>query len=876
MTISILPFGALLKQLRKQAGMTQRDLAAALHYSDSLISSLEKEQCQPDLKAVMERFIPALGLQDEPIIAATLIEQAALARGERPPTAITRQRNTQTGIQAEYAAKPKLLPAPPTELIGRSTEINQLCNRLLGHSGRLLTLLGPPGIGKTALGLAVAARLQPHYRDGVVFVPLAPISDPMLMASTILATVGSADLSPPKSKLIEFLRRKTMLLLLDNLEQIPEAAPLVAELLVECPKLSILATSRERLHLRAEQRYKVPPLDPVTAVELFVQRAQAVDSDFALTLHNQPTLEAICQRLDYLPLAIELCAAQIDLLSLPQLLAQLQTRPLDLLVDGARDLPPDQRTLRAAIGRSYALLHETERLLFRRLGLFAGGFDLDAVETVSGWEQGAGTHPPSSTLHALIGKSLVRVETLPSGEQRFLLLETIREFALEQVRLHGEEALLRQRHYATYLQRFRTGDRHLRGAMAAVWLERLSLEQDNLRIAMHWALAEARYADAAWLLVAVSWYCFIRGQWYEMAQWLTHLLPYRHLLEPDLRFMILLDVVSIMRGVEAFQPFERWLDELFELSKICSDNSQHQSLWYFSAIYAPGPRQSAANFERAIGFARAACKAAGLGPEFCLLADPDFLLGVSISSYTGNLIEFGELTQAQPLLKESIEIFQVRGCRYAMASCLGQWGRLAFLQGDLIQAQTLLQEAVTNATDFGYPLMQSQWQSFLGIVTLYNGDAAAASRLLNENLRLCLEVQDKFCLTRACIYLAETALWQDELAQAEQWLKQSLIYYAEPQQIRIAQVERLLIAARLATAQQQVHRAAILFGLADQIHNQLHYAIAGPMRTLADDALATVQAKLGLALFAEAFAAGQQLTLAEAFTTLFVSDQRAQ
>ena len=868
MTISNLSFGALLKQLRKQAGMTQRDLAAVLNYSDSLISSLEKEQCQPDIKAVIERFIPALGLQDEPIIAATLIEQAALARGERPPAAITRQRNTQTGVQAEYTAKPKQLPAQPTELIGRSTEINQLCNRLLGHSGRLLTLLGPPGIGKTALGLAVAARLQPHYRDGVVFVPLAPISDPMLMASTILATVGSADHSPPKSKLIEFLRRKTMLLLLDNLEQITEAAPLVAELLVECPKLSILATSRERLHLRAEQRYKVPPLDPATAVELFVQRAQAVDSDFALTLPNQPTVEAICQRLDYLPLAIELCAAQIDLLSLPQLLAQLQTRPLDLLVDGARDLPPDHRTLRAAIGRSYALLHETERLLFRCLALFAGGFDLDAVETVSGWEPGAGTHTLSSTLHALIGKSLVRVETLPNGEQRFLLLETIREFALEQVRLHGEEALLRQRHYATYLQRFRTGDRHLRGAMAAVWLERLSLEQDNLRIAMHWALAEARYADATWLLVAVTWYCFTRGQWYEKSQWLTHLLPYRHLLEPDLRFMILLDVVSIMRGVEAFQPFDRWRDELFELSKICSDNSQHQSLWYFSATYAPDPRQAATDFERAIGFARAACEAPGIGPEFCLLADPDFLLGVSISTYTGDLIEFGELARAKPLLTECIEIFQARGCRYEMTNCLGHWGRLAFLQGDLIQAQTLIQEAATGAALFGYPLMLSYWQSFLAIVTLYNGAIAEASRLLNENLRLCLDVQDKFCLTRVCIYLAETALWQDELAQAEQWLKQSLIYYTEPQQIRIAQVERLWIAARLATAQQHSLRATTLFGIADQIHSQLHYAIGGPMRALADAALATVQATLEPAAFTEAFAAGQQILLEEAFATL--------
>ena len=214
-----------------------------------------------------------------------------------------------------------MLPSPPTALIGRGAEINQLCNRLLGHTGRLLTLLGPPGIGKTTLALALASRLQFHYRDGAIFVPLAALSDPTLITPTILTALGSTELSPSQSKLIDFLRRKTMLLVLDNLEQISAAAPLIAELVAECPGLCILATSRERLHLRAEQRYKVPPLDLAPAVELFVQRAQAVNDDFARTPHNQPTLEAICQRLDCLPLAIELCAAQIDLLAPAQLLA---------------------------------------------------------------------------------------------------------------------------------------------------------------------------------------------------------------------------------------------------------------------------------------------------------------------------------------------------------------------------------------------------------------------------------------------------------------------------------------------------------------------------------------------------------------------------
>jgi predicted ATPase/transcriptional regulator with XRE-family HTH domain len=897
-------FGDLLKRLRKRAGMTQDELAAATGYSPSLIGALERNERLPDIEAVIQVYVPKLGLQDEPLLARQLIELAARARGERRPPSLTLTFERPLPASREASEDAHCIPVPPTGILGRDEEIHRLCDRFLAGRARLLTLVGPPGVGKTRLAQAVGLELQPLYRDGACFVPLSAVSSPALVAPSLLSALhiygGSA--RTPQSRLIEHLRRKNILLVLDNFEQLiagdASALELVAELLAECPDLCLLVTSRERLHLRAEQRHPVQPLALPAAVDLFVERCRAVDPGFTLTAANRPTVEAICERLDRLPLALELCAAQIDLLSPAGLLAGLQDRRLELLVDGAQDLPPRQRTLHNAIVYSYDLLDEGERHLFRSLGVFTGGCGLEAISAVSDWDPEVAGRSLLQTLHALVGKSLVRAETTPGGAERYLLLETIREFASERARAEGEEELLRRQHYTVYLELFRSGDAPLRGPEAPAWLARLEPEQDNLRAALRWALDGGCYADAAWLLLAVAWFWFHTGRWQESVRWIAQLLPHREALDADMRMAILIDLYRVSRASAESRPFDRYVDELMGLLEVSSDKALHAAAWHQIGDNETDLAAASAAWEQAIAYARACrneaglpptlpaeaigvsggrpahaitvsdTRRAGLGPEYGVVTDRDYVLGTPLWGYADILTENGQFERAAPLLAESVGIFQARGNRYRMADGLGTAGRLALLQGDTERAHTILREAVTIGEVLNYQRILGEFQSVLGLATLYRGDVPEARRLLADSLRICLDLNDGWFLGRVCTYLAEMALWEGEPAAAEHWLAQRLTGRATRRVFRMDHIERIMVAARLATAQGAYRRAATLFGKAHEMCAGMHYEQAGPARQLTEIALSSVRAALEPALFAEAFAAGQRLSLDEALATI--------
>lgn len=525
-------FGQRVRRQRHRLRLTQAELAERVGCSEITVRKIESGERTPSqqIAELLARSLEIAADERDAFLDGARDQSASRQPPRLPPLSLAR------------------LPAPITRLLGRDADMAMICQRLRNTDVRLLTLVGPPGIGKTRLSLQVAAALQGHFADGVVFVPLAPVGEPELVLDTIGQALGVTEATGESlfDSLCALLEGRRLLLALDNFEHLLPAAADVARLLEACPQLTVLATSRAALLVRGEQVVPLAPLalpaltwplDPqvvvqAPAVELFIERARAVAPHFALTTDNVAAVAAICARLDGLPLAIELAAARTRLLTPLALLERLGQRLL-FHTAGPRDLPPRHQTLHNAIAWSYNLLTPVEQRLFARLGVFIGEYDLAAVEAVCGDDELPGV---LELLGALVDHSLARVTEGPDGAMRIGMLETIREFALERLGESGELAAMRVRHARHYLALAARADAELNGPEQERWLDRLEREHDHFRAVLAWATHEARHGEAGtpdggmaglpgWHLTARLWrFWHTRCHLNEGRRWLAALL----------------------------------------------------------------------------------------------------------------------------------------------------------------------------------------------------------------------------------------------------------------------------------------------------------------------------------------------------------------
>jgi predicted ATPase len=561
-------------------------------------------------------------------------------------------------------ARPNNLPLQLTSFVGRSDEIAETI-RLLGEH-RLVTLTGPGGTGKTRLALEVAAELLPSFSDGAFFVDLAPIVDPDQVCPAICESLGVRE--EPGSDLIDTLvnrlATRTLLLVLDNFEHLLEGASLVDEVLGRVADVRVLATSRTRLGLYGEQEQLVPPLrlpDPrhppdlealsrYEAAALFIDRARAARSQFAVTTENAPAVAEICARLDGLPLAIELAASRIKVLPPDAILSRLR-QSLDLLAAGARNIPERQRTLRGTIEWSYGLLDKPERRLFARLSVFVGGVDLEAAEAVANPDGDLGADILDG-LASLIDRSLVRQSETEAGEPRFGMLETIREYARDRCDLEWDGEATRRRHAYHFLALAEASEPHLTGEDQVTWLDRLDRDHENIQAALRWAI-DAGEADRGMRAAAAVWrFWHLRGHVTAGRAWLERLLAF-----PGGR-------TAVRAKAE----------------------DAAGSLSYWQADVPASER----HYREALAISRELGDRHGIAQATYDLAFVPLLRGSG-------------LEEGGRLLHEAIELYQELGDEDGMAKAKGDMGLYLMMKGDYRAALSLLEEFLSLARERGEP-----------------------------------------------------------------------------------------------------------------------------------------------------------------------------
>jgi len=780
--------GELLKFLRRRAGLTQRELSMAVGYSDAQISRIEKGERIPDAATLQALFVPALDLDRDPGWVSRLLE---LAAGARHPDSSGSAQST----------PPNNLPVSLTAFIGRDKEQQELGEFL--DANRLVTLLGPGGIGKTRLSLKVGEREMGNFPDGVWLVELAPLGDSEVLLQTLAAVLDISTQAPVPtgSVLVNFLRTRKILLILDNCEHLLDACAQTADMLLKaCPHLKILSTSRQALGIPGEIQYRVPPLglpglreslprlQGYEAARLFVERARLARPDFNLNAGNAPAIARICSSLDGIPLAIELAAARLNVFS-PQEIAVRLEGSISLLTGGSRTAQPHQQTLRASIDWSWGLLSEGERSLMRRLAVFVGGWTLEAAEAVCSAED-----IPSmdllESLGQLVAKSIVIVDR--SGDAtRYAFHETLRQYAREKLVGSGEIQKIVSRHLHYFLKLSEEAEPALHGPQQVEWFDRLKLERDNFRAALEFALSAD--PEAGLYLSARLFGYWIYFDMREGLRWLTALLEspestsyplaraaalqaqgsiYWHSQQFEVAGAIFEECIALSRrfgdrraeidallAMAGVMQFVKGMKESNEYRMYALDLAESiGDLWRQAVVHEVlgwdqrHPGQSRAHWQQAILL-------------FRQLGDwRNLERTLAIHGFTA--LSGGDMAAGQILLDEALEVNQRTRDRRSMEFILTGKSLLALRHGEFKQARALLQENIDILEEIGNRMGWLWARARLGYVAFRSGNSLEAHQILSEVIEAFQLVRNRSGLAYALDKMAGLFISEEKFESA--------------------------------------------------------------------------------------------------------------
>jgi predicted ATPase/serine/threonine protein kinase len=734
--------------------------------------------------------------------------------------------------------RPANIPVQRTGFVGREKEVTAATELLLSKDVRLVTVTGPGGIGKTRLAVEVASGLAESFPGGIHFVPLSSLCDPGLITSVIVQTLGIREAggqSPFEilKKNLQDSLRAPMLFVLDNFEHLMDAAPTVAELLVMGPNLKILVTSRAALHVYGEHEFPVPALAvpdsksipslevlaQFPAVALFVQRAAAAKPDFKLNRENAPAVIEICARLDGLPLAIELAAARVKVLSPSALLARLASR-LQLLTGGSRDLPQRQQTLRAAIDWSYDLLSAAEQKLFRRLAVFVGGCTLEGAEAACDTNSDLDLDLLDG-MASMVDKSLAQQAEQATGESRFVLLETIREYALEKLEASGEKAVTKRAHAAYCLVLAEEGATEQGSAETAVWLERFALEHNNFRAALGW-LTET--GDAEWgLRLGTALFRF-----WETREYLAE---GRDSLGKLLR----------MEGAAA--PTKARARALFAAGVLTGEQGDYAS---------------------AIGLIRES-------RDIARKLHDNQGVAVSLNALGVLARDQGDVAAARSLFEESLAVWRDVGDLKAVARSLSNLANVVKLQSDYSRARSLYDECLSIFRGLGDRTGVAWSLNYQGDAARDQGDSAAARTLYERALAIFYELGDRWGIAGTLADLGNLAREQGDFATAQSLYRESLKIFQELDHKR--GIARLLECfACSAATQLKAERSLQLAGTAAALRQTIGAPLAPREQAMLEPFLDSARKAMSNTAGATAWLEGWSMTVEKAIEEMLKRD----